>query len=125
MLARFRQATSNTTPDIPKSSGASRLILLPLLGLVLREKRESVVDRERLILLLDRIGLLEIRRQRLQGRSRRGRGHPRLQSADDHELSAPAIIELALVLGLEIVRDLIVNPERQTKSPARKSGSCR
>ena len=42
ILARLRQATSNTTPDIPKSRGASRVILLPLVGLVLREKRESL-----------------------------------------------------------------------------------
>ena len=90
------------------------MILLPLVGLVLRRKTRKFVDRERLILLLDWVGLLETRRQRLQRRSRRDRGHPRLQSADDHELFAPAILELALVPGLEIIRDLIVNPERQT-----------
>ena len=41
MFARLRQATSRTTLAIPKSSGASLLILLPLVGLVLSEKRES------------------------------------------------------------------------------------
>ena len=76
-------------------------------------KTRKRFDHERLILLLDRPGLLEIRGQRLQRRISRGRCHARLQPADEHELPAAAIIELALVPGLEIVRDLIVNPERQ------------
>ena len=76
-------------------------------------KTRKRFNHERLIFLLDWIGLLEIRGQSLQRRSGRGGRHARLQPADDHELPASAIIELPLVLGLEIVRDLIVNPERQ------------
>ena len=88
-------------------------MLLPLRRTRAQAKTRKRFDHERLVFLLDWIGLLEIRGQSLQRRSSRGGRHPRLQPADDHELPATAIIELALVPGLEIVRDLIVNPERQ------------
>ena len=68
---------------------------------------------EGLVLLLHRVGPLEICRQRLQGRARRRGRHPRLQPPHDHELPPGAIVELRLVFRLEIIRDLIVNPERQ------------
>jgi len=63
--------------------------------------------------LLNRIGFLQIGRQRFERRSGRGRRHPWFKATHDPQLRSFAIVNRRLVLGFKIVCDLIVNTDRQ------------
>src|SRR5205807_9366377 len=68
---------------------------------------------ERLILLLDWVGLFQIGREPFERRPGCGRRHPGFKPAHDAQLGSLSILNRGLVSRLKIVRDLIVNTHRQ------------
>ena len=115
MFARLRQATSRTTAAMPaekrrRSWRSVRRRPRARAGGESGERRR----REGLVLLLHRERLFEIRRQTvLQSGRGGGGGQAGFQPADQHQVVVPARSPSGSVAAAEIVRDCVVNAERQ------------